>query len=58
MAAGRRYRRNGEDRVAPVLTKYGIPFLIWLDEVVLPETRGVIEQFQEYVWNWRELLEV
>lgn len=29
----------------------------WLDEVLLPEARNVLDEFAEYVTRWRELIE-
>lgn len=40
-----------------MLTHYGLPFLAWLDEVLLPEAHNVLDEFREYVTRWRELLE-
>lgn len=41
-----------------MLTKYGVPFLIWLDEDVLPQAHDYLDAFTDYVTAWRLLLEV
>lgn len=40
-----------------MLTTYGLPWLRWLDEEVLPETLWVLESFAMYVRAWRDVLE-
>lgn len=40
-----------------MLTQIGLPFLRWLDTVVLPEAHEVLSDFQAYVGSWRNLLE-
>lgn len=41
-----------------MLTRYGVPFLVWVDEVVLPAAVGELLGLQSYVRRWRELLDV
>jgi len=41
-----------------MLTRYGVPFLIWLDDVVMEEGHRQFHAFWNYVREWRGLLEV
>lgn len=40
-----------------MLSTYGLPFLAWLDEEVLPRAANYLDEFAEFVTRWRELLE-
>jgi hypothetical protein len=38
-----------------MLTRYGWPLLVWLDEDVLPQAIQVLTDLHEYVRFWRSL---
>lgn len=41
-----------------MLTKYGVDFLIWLDEEVIPEAYDTLDRLSDFVGAWRKLLGV
>jgi len=45
-------------RTRTLLSRYGIPFLIRLDEVMLPKAYDVLDSLSDFVGAWRRLLDV
>lgn len=41
-----------------MLTWLGVPFLVWLDEKVMPEAFNALAVFDSYVGRWRDALDV
>lgn len=41
---------------AVMLTRWGVPLLLWLDDELLPEARHQLDALAGYVAAWRELL--
>jgi len=41
-----------------MLTEYGVPFLIWMDEKAIPKAYDALDWFADYTGRWRKLLGV